>query len=158
MMKHFIRFNPETGTIISQGSMQEKHIQSLIESGESMIIIDSPLDNLSSYRINLQTGKIESIPFDFENDIQSKINEIRYMINTTMVDELSRTDYTQGNDAIDHMTQEEIDAYKIYRARLRDVIGASTLLEAIELLPETDPRGNIAFSSLKNYLNDLKNT
>jgi hypothetical protein len=61
MMKYFVRYDPETGNILSQGFMEERHIESLIESGQSILIVDAPLENMSSFKINLETGKIEYI-------------------------------------------------------------------------------------------------
>lgn len=153
MMKYFVRYDPETGNILSQGFMEERHIESLIQSGQSILIVDAPLENMSSLKINLETGKIEYIQVDYDAEMQSTIENVKNILNSTIVRELTRTDYTQANDAVEHMTQEQIDAYKIYRSTLRSAINAPTLLEAIQLLPDVDPKGNSVFQEFKEQLN-----
>jgi len=153
MMKYFVRYDPETGNILSQGFMEERHIESLIESGQSILIVDAPLENMSSFKINLETGKIEYILVDYDAEMQSTFENVKNILNSTIVRELTRTDYTQANDATEHMTQEQIDAYKIYRSTLRSAINAPTLLEAIQLLPDVDPKGNSVFQEFKEQLN-----
>ena len=153
MMKYFVRYDPETGNILSQGFMEERHIESLIESGQSILIVDAPLENMSSFKINLETGKIEYILVDYDAEMQSTFENVKNILNSTIVRELTRTDYTQANDAIEHMTQEQIDAYKIYRSTLRSAINAPTLLEAIQLLPDVDPKGNSVFQEFKEQIN-----
>jgi hypothetical protein len=152
-MKYFVRYDPETGNILSQGFMEERHIESLIQSGQSILIVDAPLENMSSLKINLETGKIEYIQVDYDAEMQSTIENVKNILNSTIVRELTRTDYTQANDAVEHMTQEQIDAYKIYRSTLRSAINAPTLLEAIQLLPDVDPKGNSVFQEFKEQLN-----
>jgi len=153
MMKYFVRYDPETGNILSQGFMEERHIESLIQSGQSILIVDAPLENMSSLKINLETGKIEYIQVDYDAEMQSTLENVKNILNSTIVRELTRTDYTQANDAIEHMTQEQIDAYKIYRSTLRSAINAPTLLEAIQLLPDVDPKGNSVFQEFKEQIN-----
>lgn len=152
-MKYFVRYDPETGNILSQGFMEERHIESLIQSGQSILIVDAPLENMSSLKINLETGKIEYIQVDYDAEMQSTLENVKNILNSTIVRELTRTDYTQANDAIEHMTQEQIDAYKIYRSTLRSAINAPTLLEAIQLLPDVDPKGNSVFQEFKEQIN-----
>jgi predicted transcriptional regulator len=108
---------------------------------------------MSSLKINLETGKIEYIQVDYDAEMQSTIENVKNILNSTIVRELTRTDYTQANDAVEHMTQEQIDAYKIYRSTLRSAINAPTLLEAIQLLPDVDPKGNSVFQEFKEQLN-----
>jgi hypothetical protein len=55
---NFIRYNPDTGTILSIGFMDISHIQISIDAGEPILFLDKEIND-SDWHVNLATKQIE---------------------------------------------------------------------------------------------------
>lgn len=146
MNKHFARYDPNTGEIISVGNMQEKHIDLLINSGEAYIKLNSALDVNRNFKIDLDTLSI--VEFFKGPDLSVISNEIKSLI----ISDLIATDYTQAADALDHLTVEEQEAWRLYRVAIRDAQNSETLLGMIKLLPSSNPKGIDRYEKYKSLI------
>ena len=137
----FVRYDPNTGEILAVGEMQEDHIDMLISQGDHLIKTEENIP-LTGYKVDPATKTIQLIQ---SVAFSPPIQQIKALIQS----ELQRTDYTQAADALDHMSQEEIDAWRNYRNSIRTAYNANTYEEMISALPATIPSGEYPFSMYK---------
>ena len=138
----FVRYDTQTGNIISTGDMEERHIDKLNTEGDALIkIYDSAIMDIGRFRVNLESKLLESKP----TITNTSIGPLKSLIEA----ELQRSDYTQLADASNHLTTDEIESWKQYRAALRTAYNASTYEEMVSALPATIPKGDYPFFMYK---------
>lgn len=142
---NFVRYDPNTGKILSSGQMLEAHIDMLNARGDTHLKLTEPLPT-GNFKVDLETLTVvpDAVIVSFEEEYD-QLKGIIY-------NELAKTDYTQAADALDHLTVEKQEEWRVYRAAIRNAQNAPTFDEAVDLLPVSDPKGNDPYTAFKIIL------
>lgn len=108
----FARYDPTTGKITSTGVMHREHILTEYAQGVSIIEVESPMGHLT-HKVDVATKKpvILSTPLPGTPICPSMDVVIQF--------ELMRTDHYFTGDALDNITAQEQQDWRIYRKALR---------------------------------------
>lgn len=137
---NFVRYNPETGAIVSTGQMAEDMLERLVEKGDSIVKTGAAFYPPAGFKVDLAT--LEIVPDVSDAPLAAELKgEIRV--------ELMRTDYTQAADAADHLTKEERAEWRAYRRAIRAAMNAETLEEMLALLPASSPKSIDCFARFR---------
>lgn len=143
----FVQYDPSNGKILASGEMPEPAIDHLISTGQSLLKTGEDIIPLKTYKVNLVTKGIEYLGSDASTEqVNTERDMLSIGLKNAITDELLRTDYTQAMDAPEHMTQQQIDTYRMYRQLLRIALSKPTPEEMYDAVPKYDPNGDNKFA------------
>ena len=142
---NFIKYDANTGVILSSGDMPEGSIDYLNEQGQNLLKTYDTSYSVKDFKVNLQTMTVE--PVDIAGTTLLPIMGLE----NTIKSELQKSDYTQTVDAIDHITPEVIDAWRQYRILLRNALNQPDYFTMVMVLPTLDPTGKDPFAFYRGF-------
>lgn len=143
----FVKYDPNTGILLSSGDMPEDSIDYLNSQGQNLIKTYDTYYDVKSFKVNLETMNVEPVLISGVTPappLQALKGAIR--------NELQRTDYTQTVDAINHISNEMITAYAEYRVLLRTALEQPDYTSMALSLPGLDPTGKDYFTVFKRLV------
>lgn len=143
----FIKYDANTGSIISSGEMPESSIDYLNDQGQNLIKTYDTFYDINRFKVNLDTMSIEPV------NLTATTPKLPYLsLKNAIKNELQKTDYTQTLDAPDYMSTDMINAYKDYRMILRNALDQPDYSSMVMVLPGASPTGQDVFSSYKQLI------
>lgn len=140
----FVQYDINTGVILASGEMPEASIDHLVSLGQGFVKTGEVVYPLKGYKVNLDTKEVYMV-IESQTEIQEQAQAEEVLLSiglkNAILVELQRTDYTQALDAVEHMSQQDIDSYRVYRQLLRIALTKPTAQEMMAALPVLDPSG-----------------
>jgi hypothetical protein len=130
MIVNYVEYDPANGDIISCGHCSENLFPPPSEKNGVFIKTDTPITFGDTF-YDLKTKSFK------QKSKSNCVSEMRRYI----LDDLSRTDYTQTIDAPEHIDAFLIEEWKQYRSNLRTAYNLETVDAIIAALPTSDPKG-----------------
>jgi hypothetical protein len=132
MSVNYIEYDQLSGKIYTCGYLSENLFPPPSQFGGTIIAVDDPVNILDT--IYDETTKT------FRKVEQSNKPDL-LTLKVVVIQDLSRTDYTQAIDAPEHIDAFLIEEWKQYRSSLRTAYNLETVDAIIAALPTSDPKG-----------------
>ena len=133
MIIHYIEYDPNTGEIYTSGYCEKSVFPPPTNRDGGVIIEVKEYINIHNTVYDLKSKTFKEKPVNTELDL----NKIKLLI----LHDLQFSDYTQANDAMEHMDPADIDAWRKYRKSLRSAYNLADGNDMLNALPNTNPKG-----------------
>lgn len=144
----FVRYDPETGMVISHGMMNRSHIRKEQEAGVHIIEHNNHEISFKTHRVDHKSKRILEDKTGHTDQQQSE-RDLAFA-QWTIQDELRSTDKYFLSDALDNLSQSEQTNWRVYRQALRAAYQSQDvgrMTKVLEQRPKPHPKPKLVWSS-----------